>query len=290
VGKTTAIAWCDATFNPWWGCTKVSPGCAHCYAENIATRYGHDVWGPKAGRRLFDDRHWHEPELWNRAAGLDGIRRRVFCGSMCDIFEDLPTLYGQRARLFELIEATPDLDWLLLTKRPENITGMAPAGFGLRPNVWLGTSVEDQLRASQRVPALLQVEARKRFLSVEPLLEPVRLMLYNTSSFTDADGEHAIATEWIDWVIVGGESGPGARPMDPDWVGSILRRCRDNRVAFFMKQLGGHPDKRAHPEMWPAELRIQQFPELAQTALRPADPAPETGASAGQQPAPGERV
>jgi len=260
VSERTGIAWCDHTFNPFWGCTKVSPGCKHCYAETLAHRYGHDVWGPTGARRFFGDRHWAEPMQWWRRAVKDGVRRRVFCGSMCDVFEDFHGLDEQRARLFNLIEATPDLDWLLLTKRPENIEGMAPAGFGLWPNVWLGVSVEDQHRANVRIPILLSLRARVRFLSVEPLLEPVRLVLHNTYHFTDTDGEHALASEWIHWVIVGGESGPGARPMDPAWVYPILRRCRDNRAAFFMKQMGGHPNKRDEPEDWPEDLRVQEFP------------------------------
>lgn len=239
---------------------KVSPGCTHCYAERLANRFGHSVWGPDGARRFFDDRHWAEPMAWWRRAVKDGVRRRVFCGSMCDVFEDLPTLYGQRARLFELIEATPDLDWLLLTKRPENIEGMTPEGFGLWPNVWLGTSVEDQRRANERIPSLLRTRARLRFLSVEPLLESVRLVLTNTSRFIDTDGATALTSEWIDWVIVGGESGPGARPMDLEWVRPILRRCRDHRVAFFMKQLGGNPDKRDDPAGWSEDLRVQEFP------------------------------
>src|SRR3972149_10760674 len=157
VSGKTRIAWCDATFNPWWGCMKVSPGCAHCYAETLAHRYGHDVWGPGGDRRFFGDRHWAEPMAWWRRAVRDGVRRRVFCGSMCDVFEDGPQLYGQRARLFELIEATPDLDWLLLTKRPENIERMTPDGLVLSPTISLGTSIAFKFSNDNRFPMLLRV-------------------------------------------------------------------------------------------------------------------------------------
>jgi len=249
MGKTTGIAWTDHTFNPWWGCTKVSPGCAHCYAEAWATRYGHDVWGPSSGRRVFSESHWAEPRAWDRAAARDGVRRRVFCGSMCDVFEDHSGLDGQRGKLWDLIGETPNLDWLLLTKRPENIAGMC--GVLGASNVWLGTSVEDLTRGLYRVPLLLRLPATIRFLSLEPLLEPVRLVLHS-----------ADPTGWIDWVIVGGESGPGARPMDQGWARDILRKCRALRVPFFMKQLGGHPDKRDDLREWPEDLRVRELPRL----------------------------
>jgi protein gp37 len=253
MSKETGIAWCDATFNPWWGCQKVSPGCAHCYAETWAERYGHDVWGPTAGRRLFSERHWAEPVTWDRVAARDGVRMRVFCGSMCDVFEDYPVLDGQREKLWHLIRSTPNLDWLLLTKRPENIAPMC--GVLGAPNVWLGTSVEDQVRAELRIPVLLRLRAAVRFLSVEPMLGPVSLEAVN-----EKIGSSAVVGG-IDWLIIGGESGPGARPMDAAWARSLLAECRDAGIAPFVKQLGGHPDKRDDPRDWPDDLRVRQFPK-----------------------------
>ncbi|HLA80419.1 MAG TPA: DUF5131 family protein [Thermoleophilia bacterium] len=250
MGAKTGIAWCDATFNPWWGCTKVSLGCAHCHAENLARRYGQDVWGPKAHRRLFGDKHWREPVLWNRAAALAGVRRRVFCGSMCDFLEDNPVLDGQRERLWDLIQRTPHLIWLLLTKRALGIYTM-PQAILEAENVMVGISVEDQKRAEERIPLLLSSGARQTFLSCEPLLGP--LELYD-------------ALLAIDWMIIGGESQPGCRPMDERWAMDLVAKCIEYHTPVFVKQLGGHPDKLAHPEMRPAELRIQQFPELAQSA------------------------
>ena len=120
MSERTAIGWCDHTFNPWWGCQRVSDGCARCYAEAMAKRTGNPVWGPGA-RRFFGEKHWQEPVRWNAAAERLSVRRRVFCGSMCDVFEDRPDLVEPRGRLWRLIRATPHLDWLLLTKRPENI-------------------------------------------------------------------------------------------------------------------------------------------------------------------------
>ena len=195
MGKETAISWTDHTFNPWWGCEKVSPGCAHCYAETFAKRTGNDVWGAAAPRRFFGDKHWAEPLKWNAEAREAGVRRRVFCASMADWLEDRDDLIPHLARLLDLIRQTPHLDWLLLTKRPENWKeriGKAARhtrenGGDMRlfcewghgtppPNVWIGTTVEDQRRADERIPALLAIPAIVRFLSGEPLLEAVNII------------------------------------------------------------------------------------------------------------------
>lgn len=225
------IEWTDHTFNPWWGCTKVSPGCTHCYAETLATRYGHGVWGPRATRRLFGDTHWQEPLKWNAAATQAGRRTRVFCASMADVFEDNPHVVDERTRLWDVVAKTPSLDWLLLTKRPEHIASMIPGAWLETPprNVWYGTSVEDQRRADERVPILLTVPAGTRFLSCEPLLGPVDLR-----SWLGRDG----VKPRIDWIIAGGESGPRSRPMHPDWARSLRDQCRSADVAFFFKQWG----------------------------------------------------
>lgn len=259
MGANTGIEWCDASFNPWWGCTKVSDGCKFCYADTLSRRYGHDIWGPKAERRFFGTKHWQEPLKWNRDAEQEGQRRRVFCASMADVFEQhmLPEVSGKqheaRCVLWETIERTPWLDWLLLTKRPEHIRDMVPVRWLHEPphNVWYGTSTENQEYADTRIPELLRVPAVVRFLSCEPLLGPVTLrstpegqrattvrtwLEYNQRV---QDGTFNPATySRIDWVIAGGESGPGARPMHPEWARSLRDQCQAAGVAFFFKQWG----------------------------------------------------
>jgi protein gp37 len=208
---------------------------------------------------------------------------------MCDFLEEghASVLTPARERLWGLILDTPNLIWLLLTKRAERIETIPRAILEAR-NVMIGISIEDQQRADERLPLLLQSFARATFLSCEPLLGPIELGLFGTMAKDWGRGYRPVA-EGIHWVIVGGESQPGCRPMDLAWAAGLVGECKDAEVPVFVKQLGGHPDKRAHPETWPAELRIQQFPELAQTAKRPADPAPSlrSGASAGRQTAPG---
>lgn len=216
------IEWTHHTFNPWWGCTKVSDGCRFCYAETLSNRYGHNVWGKNAERRTFSDKHWSEPLRWNAQAQQQDTRFRVFCASMADVFEEQPP-EGQLERLWDLIRQTPFLDWLLLTKRPHRIAENVPADWGLGwDNVWLGTSVEDA-RVLHRVPALTSVPARVHFLSVEPLIGPI----------------DELPLDDIEWVIVGGESGGGARPMEPKWVEAIYQQCSRAQVPFFFKQWGG---------------------------------------------------
>lgn len=228
----TPIECAHHTHNPWWGCTKVNQDCEHCYAWHFASvRLGLPIWGPGADRRFFNDKHWDEPLRWNRKAEARSERHRVFCASMADVFEDRPDLQPQRRRLWKLISATPHLDWLLLTKRPGNIPEMFPWFWNDHPqqNVWLGTTSGHQKAAAQFIKQLTKVPARVHFLSVEPLLEQVRL---------DLSG--------IDWVICGGESGPKARPMNPDWARSVRDQCQAAGVAFFFKQWGtlaNNPDR-----------------------------------------------
>lgn len=223
MGQNTGIEWTDHTFNPWWGCTKVSPGCAHCYAETWSLRYGHEIWGPQRSRRTFGQNHWQEPLKWNRTALQQGRRRRVFCASMADVFEDNASIVTERAKLWDLISETPMLDWLLLTKRPENMERMTRWGDMWPFNVWAMTSVENQLQANRRVPTIVNVPAVVRGLSVEPLLGPVNLDKWIGS---------------VQWVIVGGESGPRARPMNPYWVRRLRDQCVEAGVPFFFKQWG----------------------------------------------------
>jgi protein gp37 len=231
MGENSKIAWTDHTFNPWWGCTKVSPGCANCYAESFAKRTGL-AWGPSAERRFFTDKHWSEPLKWDAAARKVGEMHRVFVASMADVFENRPELVEPRTRLFALIERTPNLAWLLLTKRPGNIEEMVPREWhdGLPPNMWVGTTVENQASADERIPVLLSVPARVRFLSCEPLLGPVDL-----GEWIRADPDGAPVTG-IDWVITGAESGPRARPMNEAWVRALRDQCDDAGISFFYKQ------------------------------------------------------
>jgi len=185
-----------------------------------------DIWGPAktTTRRTFAEKHWREPLKWNAAAESAGVRRRVFCASMADVFEDHPQLAVERVRLWSLIEQTPNLDWLLLTKRPENIASMLP--FRYFQNVWLGTSTEDQQRADERIPILLKQrwQVPVLFLSVEPQLEDICLWPYLRD---------------IDWVITGGESGPNHRPFDIEWAQHTRSECAEEHVAWHFKQVGG---------------------------------------------------
>lgn len=221
MGEQTKIEWCEHTFSPWWGCTKRpgDPACHNCYAEAFSRRLGKQIWGAGAERRFFSDKHWNGPVKWDRKAAEAGVRSRVFCASMSDVFEDRRDLDAVRARLWGLIDATDNLDWLLLTKRPENIPAMLRTSQ--RENIWLGTTVATQEWVEPRVTALMQNEAAVRFLSCEPLLGPLDL---------------SAAFPGIDWVIVGAESGPKARPMDPTWVRGIRDQCVEAGVPFFYKQ------------------------------------------------------
>lgn len=225
MGKDTKIEWTDSTFNPWMGCVRMSPACKNCYAETLAGRFGLAEWGARAPRRFFGEDHWREPLRWQRTAEREGRRRRVFCASMADVFEDRRDLDPWRAKLGELIAATPMLDWLLLTKRPDKAVALAPWGADWPENVWLGATAENQHWAQKRIPALAQVPARIRFVSCEPLLGPLDLSTW-------------LAEGAVHWVIAGGESGHGARPSHPDWFRLLRDQCSASRVAFHFKQWG----------------------------------------------------
>ncbi len=272
--ENSEISWTHHTFNPWWGCVKVSPGCANCYAETLSKRFDHNIWGPAkvTDRRLFSDKHWNEPLKWNRKAKQAGERHRVFCASMADVFEDHSQVLEARVRLLDLIVQTPHLDWLLLTKRPENINRMIEEATGFSESsmwfhavgnhVWIGTSVESQATADLRIPYLLQVPADVRFLSMEPLLGPVDLRHIHYENLVEIDALHGTcgvirphlgSYEKVHWVIVGGESGPGARPMHPEWAMSLRDQCQDAGVAFHFKQWG---------EWYPDNKRIFDVPMM----------------------------
>jgi len=290
MAENSFIEWCEHTFNPWIGCSKVSAGCKNCYAETLMDkRYGRVKWGGNGVRVKTSVANWKKPLAWNKKAKDMKVRPRVFCASLADVFEDRPEVREWRQELFELIAVTPDLEWLLLTKRPENITKFWPTEiesnwkvkgnmlskdgvgkievnkediefsqtnyFAQVKNVRIGTSVENQEQADKRINQLLMASmsiGAPNFLSMEPLIGPVNLRRV-------ADGTHGNPfdclrghyVEWeedcdpppnwpvtINWVIVGGESGQGAREMSPQWPASIRNQCQTAGVPFFFKQWG----------------------------------------------------
>jgi len=274
MSENTKIEWCDHTFNPWIGCTQVGPGCDNCYAKSWDRRFavsGHAMhWG--AGQARSRTKTWGDPVKWNKTnfyecsvCGWRGsdkddefsrpkkgcihilapARQRVFCASLADVFDNEvdPVWFTD---LFELIEATPNLDWLLLTKRIGNVAKMVADGRWFPthwPNVWLGATICNQAEADRDIPKLLEIPAAKRFLSMEPLLGPVNIDRYLLSTFEKAaHNDQMLGTECqsdkIDWVIVGGESGPNARPMHPDWARNIRDNCDAYCTPFLFKQWG----------------------------------------------------
>lgn len=238
------------SFNPWWGCEAVSPGCANCYAAVMAKRTGKDCFGPGKPRIRTSEKNWNDPLRWNRDAEKKGVSYRVFCASMADVF-DAAVPDEWRRDLFELILKTPYLDWLILTKRIGNayeMLGDAIKGTrswsgnildGNYKNVWLGITVCNQKEADRDISLLLKVPAAKHFLSMEPLLGPVDIdrHLYKSEGFI-AKGVTYHAVPALDWIIVGGESGHNARPMHPDWMRSLRDQCANSGVPFFFKQWG----------------------------------------------------
>jgi len=315
MAENSKIEWTDHTFNPWMGCTKVSPGCQHCYAETMMDkRYGKVKWGPQGTRVRTSEAMWKKPLQWDndvwyeckdcgwrgshrltlahaewareicpncRSFNTEFTHQRVFCASLADVFEDRPDVFLWRDDLFRLIEQTPNLDWLILTKRPENIKRTMPE------NVWLGVSVESQKEANERIPLLQIIPVRIKFLSCEPLLGHINL---SEALEPDEEAWDEVNAEWddqnepeefveeceaeldwvnygndlvynpehrewvnnrraragfktlkhgtIDWVICGGESGPGARPMNPMWAQELRNECQAAEIPFFFKQWG----------------------------------------------------
>ena len=350
MGQLTKIEWCDHSWSPWRGCTKVSPGCANCYAETLSKRNPAVLgqWGKGKPRVLA--KNWHEPVRWNKAAAED--LRCLVCGattfdgqvntdgycskceldahphhqtvfpSLCDWLDDeVPVEW--LAKFLQLIHATPNIIWMTLTKRPENWKARMMAVLHAIPdnedeeslpewidwlqdwvcsdtppaNVWVGTSVEDQIRADERIPELLRIPAAGLFLSLEPLLGDVRLNCYKCGTteseggmtlfgnalngFQATSGYSGVTGPKVDWVIIGGESGPGARPCNVEWIRSLVRQCLVSKAPVFVKQLGGnveqdwggaaiHPPmfsvklkhpKGGDPAEWPEDLRVREFPE-----------------------------
>lgn len=275
MAENSKIEWTDHTFNSWIGCTRVSPGCVHCYAESFSRRYNKAQWGPAAQRVKTSEAYWKKPLKWNKetwrecGCGKRGkaedvcgcgrhskpARQRVFVASMADVFEDNRQVADWRGELFQLMDATPNLDWLILTKRPERIFSLGTDAVGevfdnwlaRHPNVWGGTSVESQEYLDLRVDELRSVCFKTIFLSVEPMLGPVRLSTW-----------HSV----LDWVICGGESGAGCRPMETEWARGLQEDCQMWDIKFFMKQLGGHPNKRDQLSELPEDLRIREWPNV----------------------------
>lgn len=235
MGKASGIAWTDHTHNPWWGCVEVSPACDNCYARTFSHRLGKDLWGHGGERRLFGDKHLNEPRAWNAAAAKRGVHEFVFCASMADVFEkhDTVDLDAQRARLWSMIGETPWLVWLLLTKRPQNIERMAPESIRTARNVWFGTTVEspDYL---WRADALIEnaKDAPVRFLSMEPLLAETSIADKLDPCAAPCGETSAV----IDWVIVGCESGAGARVTPVSWYRRLRDECAAAGTDFFVKQ------------------------------------------------------
>lgn len=288
MGEATGIEWArnsdgspGYTFNPWRGCTKISEACRFCYAERDRSVRLHRVgWGPTAERRIAADSTWAQPLAWDMKHRRARTRGRVFCASLADIFEDRPELEAPRIRLLALIALTPSLDWLLLTKRPEvmarvmNDPGLyervlAAANVWRRAyprrdlsaipvsnpssgwhNLWAGTTVENQRAADERIPHLLRVPARVRFLSCEPVLGYINMSggLFTQPPEGEPDespeaggmwgGPRTLGAAGLSWVIAGGESGPGARPSHPDWFRGLRDQCAAAGVPFFFKQWG----------------------------------------------------
>lgn len=257
MAEDSNIEWTDHTFNPWVGCTKISAACDYCYAEAHDKRFGGDHWGPKSDRRRTAAANWRKPLKWNRQAEENGTRYRVFCASLADVFDNHRSIQDEwRADLWELIRQTPHLDWLLLTKRPQNLRKYLPEDWGDKgyANVWLGTTVENQEEAGKRLWHLLDHNAAGHFVSCEPLLGHVDLTRvvypgqeqkheYDPYVAYDTLRGHIIGPDDVglnklSWVICGGESGTGSRPMHPRWALDLEGQCEAAGVPFFFKQWG----------------------------------------------------
>lgn len=243
MAEGSKIEWTDHTFNPWTGCTKISAACDHCYAEGWAKRSGHVEWGPHGERRKT--KTWGEPVKWNKRLEGTGRRERVFCASLADVFDNHKSILPEwRRQLWHLIEDTQNLDWLLLTKRPQNVARFISPKWreeGLPDNVWLGVTVEDQAEANRRIPVLMSIPAKVRFLSMEPLLGPVNLrQLGGDHPGTDALRGFDLSTRpsRIHWVITGGESGHNSRPSNPQWFRDLRDQCASAGTPFLFKQWG----------------------------------------------------
>lgn len=263
MGETTNISWTHSTFNPWIGCTKVSPGCDNCYAESQDHRWGNDSWGKGKLRRLTSETNWRKPLQWNKEAGKTGAQHYVFCGSLCDVMDD-EAPERARERLWDLINHTSHLTWQLLTKRPQRYSRYLTRTF-IHRNVWLGTSAENQSMYNVRWPSMSNLKymlGYKVFISYEPALGPL--------SFKYNDQHIDYGTP--DWLIFGGESGAYRRPMEQIWAEDIMRECKEFGTCFFMKQMSARtPEEGA--KLIPAHLLTRTFPgeEKGETSKEAVD-------------------
>lgn len=230
MAENSGISWTDNTFNPWIGCTKVSPACDNCYAETLDKKAGGERWGPRAARTRTGVKNWNRVLRWQRETAASGTTLIVFCASLADVFDNHKSIDpAWRDDLWRLIAGTPDLRWMLLTKRPQNIARFLPSDWGNGyANVALGASAENQEECDRRVPVLLSVPAAGRFLSMEPLLGPVVI------------DPAPLGPGRIDYLIAGGESGDGARASDVSWFRSIRDQAAAAGIGFHFKQWGEH--------------------------------------------------
>lgn len=289
MAENSHIGWTDDTHNHWIGCQKVSPGCDHCYAEALMdTRYKKVEWGPHGARRLTSEANRKKPYTWNRKAAAANTMRRVFCSSLADILDNHKSIeQWWRDELFEMMENTPNLIWLCLTKRPENAEKFMPPQWfeGRWPfNVWVGTSTEDAKTYNHRWPHLRKIPAPVRFISHEPALgsisEAITEQVKAAYFAGEADGFAP------DWIITGGESGHGARPYNIAWAAELVQMGAACSIPIFVKQLGSKPireiwkgldrkempyyagkGKREDPADWPEGIRVQHFPRAADIAM-----------------------
>jgi protein gp37 len=251
---STKIEWCTETWNPIVGCTKISPGCDNCYAEKMATRlagmaiknvvpdtigkYVKVIKGRKwDGTVAFDEITLTKPLKWKKP-------RLIFVCSMGDLFHE-NVKENWIDQVIDVIEHCPQHTFIILTKRPVSMKEYFQDnhfyGWEIPKNIWLGVTAENQMRANERIPILLSIPAAKRFVSVEPMLTKINLInVYQTQD----QNEHK-QLGYIDWVICGGESGPGARPIDPEWVRFIQVQCKVAEIPFFFKGWGGKRNNKA---------------------------------------------
>ena len=270
MGTNSKIEWCDHSFSPWIGCTHVSEGCEHCYAENqdVRCKWTEDGWGVGKPRKQTSPKYQTKPYKWNRKAREDKTRYKVFCGSLMDVFDDeVPQEW--RDELWAVMADTTLLDWLLLTKRPRNILEMIPDDWHTHwpKNVWVGVSAENQKRYDERIEHLLEVPAPVLFLSLEPLLGPVdaSLELHGRPKQFNYD-EWEQTCRPVNWVIVGAESGRHARPMNEDWVRDIVQHCRNAHTPIFYKQSLVDGKKTSLPLL--DGKQYTEFPERASGIVR----------------------
>lgn len=258
MGKNSGISWTHNTFNPWIGCTKVSEGCKFCYAEARDKRFDNGIhWGPGAPRKITSIHNHNEPKRWQRDAVKNDTRYRVFCASLADVFdEEAPE--GEREKLWPLMKECDRLDWLVLTKRPQNFKAMLPKDWDTGySNVWLGVTTEDQENAEKRIPYLIETPAKIKWLSIEPQIEYIDFGEFmKVGAFKN----------W--WGIFGGESGSEARPFDPEWMRIYIETRNVFDFKVFVKQMGTiyakthgfKDDKGKDPEEWEPWMRVQEFP------------------------------